>query len=258
MEKGICLLSIIPLRKDPSDKSEMVSQLLFGETYEIKEENSAWYRILTGFDAYSGWIDKKMHSHVSDAYYRRIEQGRYTVTSSISATLLTSDNNTLTITAGSTLGENIQNGLINIDTHTYRLAEKLSGPFPQYQGNIMDTAKQFLYSPYLWGGRSPFGFDCSGYIQIVYKIMGRKLYRDAAQQATMGKPVNTLQQLHKGDLVFFCNDDHKVVHAGLAMPPDKIIHCSGMVRTDFLDEKGIFNQQTREYTHRLHSMRRVI
>ena len=256
MKQGICLLSIIPLRRDPSEKSEMVSQLLFGEAYEITEETSTWYKILTQFDQYAGWIDKKMFSPVSGEYYGKFEQGVYTVSAPVTL-IAASDNSLLYITAGSTLGKKPENGIINIDNLSFRLMDPLHESGISHHGRITGIAKQFLNSPYLWGGRSTFGFDCSGFTQIVYKINGMRLPRDASRQAAVGKAVNSFHELNEGDLVFFCNEESMVVHVGLAMPPDSIIHCSGMVRIDRLDEKGIFNPQLNQYTHKLHSVRRI-
>jgi hypothetical protein len=258
MDQGICLLSIIPVRKDPSEKSEMVSQLLFGETYEISEKTSAWYKIITEFDQYTGWIDRKMFSPVTDDYYNRLIQGGVDVAGSITAKLLAPDRTVQTITAGSTIGYTLPDGTLEIDSLIYRVMEQTLESIIGLPLSLVETAKQFLNSPYLWGGRTPFGFDCSGFTQIVFKIRGQRLPRDASQQSVMGKSINKLLELREGDLAFFCNEENKVVHVGIALPPDKIIHCSGMVRMDKLDEKGIFNQQLGQYTHRLHSMRRVV
>ena len=235
----------------------MISQLLFGEVYEIIEKTSAWYKILTEYDQYKGWIDSKMFSPVSHDYYKRLEQGDYFVSGPITSTIIGPDNTKLTITAGSTLGNRPENGIIKIDSFIFRLIDETFEPANSHSFGLINTAKRFLNSPYLWGGRTPFGLDCSGFTQIVYKINGMRLPRDASQQATIGESVNTQPELGEGDLVFFCNEEDKVVHVGLALPPDKIIHCSGMVRIDSLDEKGIFNTQLNQYTHRLHSMRRI-
>jgi cell wall-associated NlpC family hydrolase len=257
MKKGICLLGMIPLRRKPSEKSEMVSQLLFGEGYEITEETSAWYNILTQFDHYAGWIDKKLFSPVSDEYFKNLEQGSYSVLSIPVARIEAPDGSALYITAGSTLGKKTEKGIVTIDTLSFRYTDPVSEPGIPSDHSIAEFAKQFLNSPYLWGGRSVFGLDCSGFTQIVYKIHGTSLPRDASQQAAVGKSISNPEEIREGDLVFFGDDKSDVVHVGRALPPDRIIHCSGKVRIDRLDEKGIFNQQTGAYTHRLHSVRRI-
>jgi gamma-D-glutamyl-L-lysine dipeptidyl-peptidase len=258
MEKGICLLRIIPIRREPSEKSEMVSQLLFGEVYETDEITTGWLRIITELDGYSGWIDKRMFHTVSAEYYQRLSKGGYAVAAQITETLLTPEKEAYTIPAGSTLGYAGQDGIFAIDSMPYRLIGQSNTATQKQSSGLIETARQFLNSPYLWGGRSPFGYDCSGFTQMVYKINGVRLPRDASQQASVGRIIDTVKEAARGDLVFFTGDKDQVVHVGLAMPPGKIIHCSGMVRIDALDEKGIFNNQVDQYTHRLHSIRRVI
>lgn len=251
------MLRIIPLRREPSEKSEMVSQLLFGEAYEIAEKTVEWLRVITELDAYTGWIDKRMFTPVSKDYYQRLSRGGYAVAGQVTETVMTPENEVYSIPAGSTLGFAGQEGTFTINAMQYRLTGQ-SNAHSQYQStDLIETALRFLNSPYLWGGRSPFGYDCSGFTQIVYKINGARLPRDAWQQASMGRSIETVKETIRGDLVFFAGDDDRVVHVGMAIPPGKIIHCSGMVRVDVLDEKGIFNLQTHQYTHRLHSIRRV-
>jgi cell wall-associated NlpC family hydrolase len=254
MEKGICRLRIIPLRREPSEKNEMVSQILFGEVYEIAEKTAEWLRVTTEFDGYTGWIEKKMFSPVSEDYYHRMAKGGYTVASMITETLLTPENEAYVIPAGSTLGFAAQDGTLEINSIHYRL----SSPLQNRPTDSVEIAGQFLNSPYLWGGRSPFGYDCSGFTQMVYKISGTRLPRDAWQQASVGHSIGSIKEMIRGDLVFFTGDEGHVVHVGMAIPPGQIIHCSGMVRIDALDAKGIFNREINQYTHRLHSIRRII
>lgn len=258
MEKGICMLRIIPLRREPSEKSEMVSQLLFGEAYEIAEKTTEWLRVITQLDGYTGWMDKRMFSTVSEEYYQRLSKGGYAVAGQITESLLTLENEIIIIPAGSTLGFAGQDGILSINSIPYRLIGHSNEAVQKLSADLIDTAMRFLNSPYLWGGRSPFGYDCSGFTQMVYKINGVCLPRDASQQASVGRIIDTVKETVRGDLVFFAGDNDRVVHTGLAIPPGKIIHCSGMVRMDGLDEKGIFNRHLHQYTHKLHSIRRVL
>jgi gamma-D-glutamyl-L-lysine dipeptidyl-peptidase len=258
MEKGICQLRIIPLRREPSEKSEMVSQLLFGEAYEIAERTEVWMRVTTEFDSYTGWIDNKMFSPVSEEYYHRLSRGGYAVAGQITETILTPEGKSYAVTAGSTLGFPLLDGNIEIDSLHFRLNGQIHAPNPIFQIDVIDIARRFLRSPYLWGGRSPFGYDCSGFTQIIYKISGTRLPRDAWQQSSMGRNINLAEKIARGDLLFFSGDEGQIVHVGLAIPPHQVIHCSGMVRIDTLDEKGIFNGDIKQYTHRLHSVRRII
>jgi gamma-D-glutamyl-L-lysine dipeptidyl-peptidase len=257
MDSGICLLSIIPLRKEPSERSEMVSQLLFGEGYEINEKTASWLKITTEFDRYSGWMDKKMFTPVSADYYNKLVTGAYAVAGSVVTKLADAGGIIRIIAAGSTLGHAGPDGTLEIDSELYYSVDQSLESIISRPENLISTAKRFLHAPYLWGGRSPFGYDCSGFTQMVYKINGKRLPRDAWQQEKTGDAVDRISDLKAGDLVFFAGEDRHVNHVGLAISPDQIIHCSGMVRIDKLDEKGIFNSDANQYTHRLYSMRRL-
>jgi cell wall-associated NlpC family hydrolase len=123
--------------------------------------------------------------------------------------------------------------------------------------SIDKTAEFFLNSPYLWGGRSLFGCDCSGFIQVLFKIHGLGLERDTIQQVEQGDPVTSVSDAETGDLAFFSNQDGRVYHVGMIIAPGRIIHSSGHVHIDRMDEKGIFNLQKQQYSHLLHSIKRI-
>ena len=116
----------------------------------------------------------------------------------------------------------------------------------------------YLNSPYLWGGRSPFGIDCSGFTQMVFKLNGIKLPRDAYEQAEIGKTLNFIEETQKGDLAFFDNEEGKIIHTGIIIDKNKIIHSSGKVRIDNLDHYGIFNAETGKYSHNLRLIKKVV
>jgi len=236
----------------------MISQLLFGEVYEIAENTAEWLRITTEFDGYEGWIDKKMFTSVSEDYYQRLSGEKYAVASQVTEIIVTPESGAYIISAGSTLGFARNDGTLEINSIRYRIAGQTGFPMQKSPADLIETARQLLNSPYLWGGRSPFGYDCSGFTQVVYKIIGVRLPRDAWQQASVGQSVVSVNDAARGDLVFFTGNEGRVVHVGLAIPPGQIIHCSGAVRIDALDEKGIFNVQINQYTHRLHSIKRVV
>jgi cell wall-associated NlpC family hydrolase len=123
---------------------------------------------------------------------------------------------------------------------------------------IAENAYMYLHSPYLWGGRTPFGIDCSGFTQMVYKLAGIKLKRDAWQQAEQGSLIHLVDEARQGDLAFFDNDEGRIIHVGIVLPNNKIIHASGKVRLDSLDHHGIFNQETKKYTHNLRLIKRFV
>ncbi len=258
MKTGICRFSYIPMRKDPSEKSEMVSQLLFGEAFTVIEKTGEWYHVITEFDNYPGWIDKKMFSEASDDYFLTLKQNKYQVSDLPVLSISDPGKSLLLIPAGSTLGNIIGGNIIESDMIRYHVLNPSDNDFIHKNRSIKQTALQFLHTPYLWGGRSSFGFDCSGFTQIIYKIHNIRLPRDAWQQASCGTIVDDIRKVSEGDLVFFKDSGNKIIHVGIALSHNEVIHCSGMVRIDSLDQTGIFNTSLNSYTHFLHSIRRII
>ena len=221
--QGFCPLSAVPMRREPSDRSEMVNQLLEGDTFQILRQEEKWSLIQCDYDGYQGWVDNKQWQPVPE---------------------------------GVTLSVNI----------------KSTGATSPSEVAL----NQYLHTPYLWGGRSRAGIDCSGLTQVCFKACGIRLLRDASQQATQGHPVD-FEEVQKDDLAFFSNPEGKIIHVGIIL--DKIdpsipataifqssifnlqfliIHSSGEVRIDTLDQQGILNLDTNQYTHHLHSIRRMI
>jgi cell wall-associated NlpC family hydrolase len=129
---------------------------------------------------------------------------------------------------------------------------------PPTENNIINIATKYINAPYLWGGRTPFGIDCSGFVQMVFRFLGIKLYRDAYQQAEQGRMVEFINQTQTGDLAFFDNKHKRIIHVGIILPDRKIIHASGQVRIDTMDHYGIFNADTNSYSHKLRVIRRLI
>ena len=120
------------------------------------------------------------------------------------------------------------------------------------------TAKEFLNAPYLWGGKSFFGVDCSGFTQLVYKVNNVKLPRDAYQQAEVGEALSFVEESQPGDLAFFENAEGRIIHVGIMLDDQKIIHASGKVRIDTLDSTGIFNQEMNKHTHKLRFVKSIL
>lgn len=244
---GISTLSIIPVRAEPSDKSEMVTQILFGETYQILEESEKWLKIKINFDSYQGWIDKIQHTSVNDKYYNEYQNQTHSLLFRYS-TIVSQNNVFYPILLGSTLPF-YSNGQININNQLYAVDN-----FANNTKSVKETAFLFFNAPYLWGGKTPFGIDCSGFTQQVFKLNGVPLLRDASMQITQGVNVD-LHKVKEGDLAFFTKND-KIVHVGILLENNHIIHAHGKVRVDVVDEKGIYNKDQKKYTHFLHSVRR--
>ena len=126
---------------------------------------------------------------------------------------------------------------------------------------VKEVTNKYLNAPHLPGGKSPFGIDASGFVQMSFRLAGYHLPRDIQQQWAHSKPVENIGAALPGDLAFFSNNegkDTKLTHVGIVLEEQKIIHCSGRVRVDYLMEEGILSTETKVYTHTLAGFRRVI
>lgn len=253
---GVGFLSVIPMRAIPSHKSEMVSQLLFAETFEILRKEENWYKIKCSYDGYKGWVSESDVMPIDERNFIKIN------TSSVSY---------------------ITEIVIKVQS-VYKERMLLFGsPLPFFNnkefsffddkylidGSVIDLTKtepnaelivklamKFLDVPYLWGGRSPFGIDCSGFVQIIYKLSNIRLPRDASMQADGGELITDIGKVKTGDLAFFVNEKGNISHVGLLLNNSQIIHASGRVRIDSFDKDGIYHDRLQKYTHKLYSIKR--
>lgn len=256
---GYSNLSVIPVRAEASDRSEMVNQLLFGETFAIIDSFKSWKVISGTLDNYQGFIDEKQFLPLDGAEYTRLNSLPAIFPKGLVSKVFDEDTGSArVIFAGSNLA-GIEDGKFVIGGRKYRFdGETFAPPKIINKEMLIDTAKLYLNSPYLWGGRSPSGIDCSGLVQVVYKIHGIPLNRDASYQAQQGVTLNLFSEAGKGDLVFFDNEDGIITHVGLIADEGKIIHSSGQVRLDRIDHHGIYNDSLQKYTHKLRLVKRVI
>lgn len=228
-------LSIIPCRAEGSDKAEMVTQLLYGESFELLESLEKWMKIKISHDNYECFIDKKQFFSCEK-----------TINEAISSTFIISPFVKLSI-----------NG-----KELFMLAGSKVPFFEQSSLTIEEISLQFIDAPYLWGGRSITGIDCSGYTQLVYRLMDVNIPRDAYQQAKLGEIISFVTETKTGDLAFFDNKEGKITHVGIILIDDEntitIIHASGKVRIDKLDHYGIYDQSRNEYSHKLRVIKRIL
>lgn len=254
---AIISLSMIPVRKEPSDRSEMVNQLLFGELVEITGKDGNWRKIKSVFDAYVGWVDKKQITSISDKEFADLNVNPTFLVMDLVQIAVRAKNEILPLVIGSSLpfydGKKFHFGELEYEFDGNALT--LPGPSPE---SILVHSYMYLNAPYLWGGRSPFGIDCSGFTQMVFKLSGIKLNRDAAQQAEQGEVISFIEEAKAGDLAFFDNPEKKIVHVGIILAGNQIIHSSGKVRIDRIDHQGIFNAETNSYSHNLRVIKRIV
>lgn len=249
MKYGLCNLSIVPLRAESSDRSELVSQILYGETFKILERRKKWSKIRLHFDSYEGWVDNKQFTEISKEDFKKLNNLPTQLSSDL-VNFITSEENQLIIIA---MGSNV--AASNFLKHEFE-GKKVDRQLPK--AAIVDTALLYLNSPYLWGGKSPFGIDCSGFTQMVYKLCGYSLLRDSSQQASQGEALSFIEESEPGDLAFFDNEEGIITHVGIIMEDHYIIHAHGKVRIDRLDHSGIFNTEKRTHTHKLRVIKRII
>lgn len=253
---GMCPLSCIPVRKQPSDKSEMVNQLLAGELVIIIEEKDSWLLTRSSHDNYEGWVDKKQISEISEEEYTTLSNTKQPTINDLVVVSRSEDGSNLILPIGCRLPEYV-NSKFKIAGKSYNIDKHFVIENEQ-NNSIKDTALKFLNCPYLWGGRSSTGIDCSGLVQVVYAINGKQLPRDSSQQAEIGRTIDFIEEAKEGDLAFFDNSEHKITHVGIMLSNNKIIHASGCVRIDEIDHNGIYNAKDKKYSHKLRIIKRVL
>ncbi|MCT2407333.1 C40 family peptidase [Chryseobacterium antibioticum] len=238
MNKGICNVTVAPVRAENSDKAEIVTEMLFGESADILEVNKNWTKIKMHYDEYEGWIDTKQLRFVTE---EDLTKRKVTVVTEDFSSVLMKDGKTLL-----SIGSEVEFPVV-ASRRSHDLRE-----------SIALAAKEFLNVPYLWGGKSFFAVDCSGFTQLVYKIHDIKLPRDTYQQAEIGVPLTFVEESQPGDLAFFENPEGKIIHVGIMLDNQRIIHASGKVRIDILDSTGIFNKEMNKHTHKLRVIKNLL
>lgn len=251
---GICNLANIPLRFEPSDRSELVSQVLFGEQFAILEQQEKWSKIRLAFDDYEGWIDNKQFKKISEDQYDLLFHDSIVMNNDLIEYITSDDTLLIPIPLGASLTF-LSYDAINTENFVFE-GLRTSGIKPKAE--LIKTAFMYLHAPYLWGGKTPFGIDCSGFTQMVYKLNGYKLFRDASQQANQGEALSFIEESEPGDLAFFDNEEGKIIHVGIIMENNYIIHASGQVRIDRLDHLGIYNAELNRHTHKLRVIKKIV
>lgn len=257
LEKGICRLSIVPVRSFGSDKSEMSTQLLFGDHYTVLEYtgDKKWLKIKIYFDGQEGWIDSGQHCPISEEYFEHINTVDYKITLDVTSVILFRKQPAL-IMLGSILPI-ASNELFTMEEQLAYNGESKSLSQKRDFEFLKSVAAKFLNTPYLWGGKTPAGIDASGFTQQVFKICGYKLPRDVHGQLHQGEVIGSLAESSPGDLAFF-RDGEKKSHVGIILEDNRVIHACGKVKIDKIDEAGIFQDNLPVHTHKLTTVTRIL
>ncbi|MCC5930358.1 MAG: C40 family peptidase [Cyclobacteriaceae bacterium] len=257
-EYGICRQSVVPIRAEAKHVSAQVTQLLFGDHYKVLDHtgDGNWVLIEIEYDNYCGWLDVRQHTEINQDHFQHLNTVDFKVCMDLVSSILYKKK-LINIVIGSILPVSSME-MFDISEQLAFNGESRSTALKGDYEFLHAIARKYHNAPYLWGGKSPFGIDCSGFTQQVFKICGYKLKRDAKEQFLQGTAVENTESSKQGDLAFFGGEDGKITHVGIITEGAKIIHASGSVREDHLDEKGIFNNELQKYTHTLRGIRRFL
>ncbi|UYQ94723.1 C40 family peptidase [Chitinophaga horti] len=253
MPYAVTIVPVMPMRAEPKHRSEVISQVLFGEFVETEPVvTDGWVKVRNRYDNYEGWVTV---SHVEIVEKDLFDApARFYAPAWVNRIIF--NGQPMHVPFGC---EFSTNGSQVTKWGKYDL--QFESPLTELPATVdpaavLKHAPMFLNTSYLWGGKSVFGVDCSGFTQTVYRLAGIPLQRDAYQQAAQGQGVGFLQEAQPGDLAFFDNAEGRITHVGVLLNDHEIIHSAGKVRIDDIDNEGIVNRDTGERTHKLRLIRR--
>ena len=249
MDYGICPQSVVALREIPDETATMVSQMLYGEAFKIIETRKHWSKVRLAHDKFEGWSQNLQIQQISEEDYQNLTQEE----SHRSLDLISHVESAKGIIKPILLGT-----VTSSSSFLKDVFEEAACHGAQKRESLLDTALLYLKTPYLNGGRTPFGIDASGFTQMVYLINGYYLAREAEQQSKQGQALSFIEESEPGDLAFFDDSEGVIDHVGIILQDNHVIHCHGEVRIDRIDHTGIFNRDTRRYSHQLRVIKKVI
>jgi len=253
---GICNLSIVPVRLEPNEDFGMISQVLFGEHFKVLEKRKNWSKIRMTFDKLEGWIDNKQYEEITEDYYLKLTKHPRCFAGEFIDFISNNDESLATVPLGASLPFYKDGKFELLDTEYSYDGATYNAVFTKE--TIIKTAYMFLNAPFLKGGKTPFGIDSGGFTQTVYKLCGHDLFRTAPEQASQGEVLSFIEESEPGDLALFDDAEGNIIHVGLIMQDNYIIHSYGKVRIDRLDHSGIFNAETGKHTHKLRVIKKII
>ncbi|MBQ7192302.1 MAG: C40 family peptidase [Paludibacteraceae bacterium] len=270
MVRAVALHSVVPIRREPSEASEQLTQMLFVETCEVIEEQPNWLLVQLDHDGEKGWADRKMLTLLSEDEYTLLKRGgNAKVVMPWALAVSEGNGQTIPLNAATRLPY-YKERVFDVLGATFRIDPSMviNTPLALTADNVMQTVRFFLNIPYLWGGRNAMGMDCSGFVQVLFSLFDISLPRNTSAQALEGEEVLSLEQAQAGDLVFFNHEDidsskKRISHVGVLIDKQTVVHCSGRVKVEKIDDKGIFSAERADanhpkgiYTHHLALIRR--
>jgi len=257
---GICYQAYIPMRRHPESTSEMVNQVLFGESFSIlsDDKQKSFSLISLLHDQYEGWINTHCIYYLSEEEWSSLKKLPVLVTHEVFNLLKPVNTIEPLIIGSGSLLRISSPGKIKIDQNEFHIPEIKKEVHSKFRENIVINGLKLLSIPYLWGARGGFGFDCSGMVQNLYRQAGIEIPRDASAQSTFGKTLSFIDEAQPGDLAFFDNEEGKIIHVGMILEKGKILHASGRVKIDEIDHQGIFSKEQNRYTHSLRLVRNIV
>lgn len=250
MKYGVCTLNQIAVRSNKSESSELTTQMLFGETCKVIDQKGSWFFVYTDMDQYLGWIDTKTLTLIAHDEYQALQNGTHSTLSSPYGIIKVNDKKQILSMSSTLPFLNKSHGKIGQQSYELIEGETKTSQTPS------EVAASMLASPYLWGGRTIMGIDCSALILNTFKIFNFLLPRDAREQVSYGENIAFFSEAQDGDVCFFDNEEGKITHVGILNSSKKIVHASGEVRIDSIDHQGIYNASISKYTHHLRVIKR--
>ena len=258
MRYGICQVVISPGRLEPADPSEIRMQLVFGDLVRIIDVQKNWTNLeMVKYD-YSCWVDTKHICFLEEEEFNSILNQKEIRVKDYTSSIINKSNNEITHLVKGSILPNYKNKSFSFGSQSFTFLGNTNEDLKTSKEEIVKTSLEYLNSPYLWGGNSPYGIDCSGLSQMSYNLHGIQIPRDACDQATVGETISLIEESEPGDLAFFDNDEGIITHVGIILKNMEIIHASGHTRIDKFDHQGIYRKDFGRYTHNLRIIKKII